>query len=145
MIERIRLGCPMLQGRVAGAADFTLGLRNYNENMKLPAAYVIPRGQEAGPNRAMGGLWQIVQKTFGVAVEFDATPDRRGQDPAMQFDEMEACLWGTLLTWRPDVCRSANGFYVIGGSFLDLDRARVWYEWQFGIDWQITDADVVPL
>jgi hypothetical protein len=145
MIARVRAGCPLLQGRVAGAADFVLGLRNYNENMRLPAAYIVPRGQDAGANQNLVGLFQVVQKIIAVVVEFDATPDRRGQAPTMAYDEMERCLFGSVLMWRPDVCRSARGFYLVGASFPDLDRARVFYEWQFAIDWQITDDDAVPI
>jgi hypothetical protein len=50
-IEQLRAYCPLFGGRVAGAADFQKGLRDYNENMPLPAAYVLPLDQESDGNR----------------------------------------------------------------------------------------------
>lgn len=147
-IEHLRSTCPPFAGRVAGAADFALGLRNYNENMLLPAAYLVPLGQDvetggAGVNQNMTGLWQIIDKIIAVTVEFDARPDRRGQAPAMQYDEIEAALFRALLNWKPVECRTPNGqgYAFWGGRFLDLDRARVFYQWEFLLRYQITDED----
>ena len=153
-IEQLRAQCPVFGGRVAGAADFQLGLKNYNENMALPAAYVVPLAQEAEPNQVMTGYIQILEKTVAVVVELDATPDRRGQDPTMQYDEIEQQLIGALALWSPEPCRVPNkqGYQVRGGRFLDLDRARVFYQWEFLLPWQIdqddawdVDFDAVPL
>jgi hypothetical protein len=148
-IEQLRANCPPLGGNVAGAADFQKGLQNYNTNMVLPAAYVVPLDQEAetGPNglqnQQMVGLWEIIDKTIGVIVELDATSDRRGQGPAMQYDVIEAALFAAMLNWSPVTCRVPNnqGFYFRGGRFLDLDRARLFYQWEFGLRYQITDED----
>jgi|HubBroStandDraft_3_1064219.scaffolds.fasta_scaffold00005_36 hypothetical protein len=141
-IQQLRDYCPLLAGRVAGAANFANGLQNYNANMPLPAAYVIPLSEEAEPNQVMIGLIQKVHRTIGVVVEFDATADRRGQVPAMHFDAMEAGILRALLNWPPTWCRTPNnqGFQLSGGRTLDLDRARLFYQWEFGLDWQIDDA-----
>jgi hypothetical protein len=142
-IAQLRAACPPLGGRVAGAADFQLGLRNYNENMPLPAAYVVPLDQASPGNQVMTGLIQVVEKTIGVIVEFDARPDRRGQAPVMNYDAMETALFGALLNWQPAVCATLNqqGYWFSGGRFLDLDRARLFYQWEFALAWQLTDAD----
>ena len=84
-IQQLRAYCPPFAGRVAGVADFRLGLQNYNATMLLPAAYVVPLDQESDGNSAMVGLYQFVRKTLGVVVELDARADRRGQDPAMSL------------------------------------------------------------
>ena len=36
-----------------------------------------------------------------------------------------------------------QGAYFTGSNYLDLDRARLWYQWRFGLDWQITELDGV--
>jgi hypothetical protein len=143
VIANLRAGCPLLGGRVAGAADFAAGLRNYNANMLLPAAYVIPQAQDTTGNQVMTGLIQVIHKSVAVVVEFDARPDRRGQVPAMNYDAMEAALFACLINWKPDPCRMANGKGMAfdGARYLDLDRARLFYQWEFAVDWQITDAD----
>lgn len=144
-IEQLRQFCPPFGGRVAGAADFNRGLLNYNENMALPAAYVVPLDQviEDNGNQNMVGLWQIIDKTVGIVVELDARADRRGQDPAMQYDSIEMALFAALLNWAPADCRGPNrqGYYFAGARVLDLDRARLFYQWEFTFRYQITDDD----
>jgi hypothetical protein len=142
-ISQLRAYCPPLAGNVAGAADFRLGLQNYNATLPLPAAYVVPLDQDSDGNQVMVGLVQTVTKRIGVIVEFDASADRRGQDPAMSYDDIEAALFAAILNWLPEDCRTLNnqGFWFHGGRFLDLDRARLFYQWEFALNWQITDAD----
>lgn len=145
-ISQLRANAPIFAGRVAGAAEFYAGLKNYNTAMVLPSAYVLPLGQEAEGNQAAGGdLIQIVHKSVGVAVELDATPDRRGQDPVMQFQVIEAQLFASVLNMiLMDACqRMTKGVYFQGARYLDLDRARLFYQWEFGLDWQIGTQDGV--
>jgi hypothetical protein len=142
-ISQLRAYCPPFGGRVAGAADFTQGLENYNANMMPPAAYVVPLDQDSDGNRNMTGLFQFVRKTVGIVVELDAQPDLRGQAPAMTYDDIEAALFAAILNWRPVECRVPNsqGYWFAAGRFLDLDRKRLFYRWDFSIDYQITEED----
>jgi len=143
IIASLRLRAPVFEGRIAGAAEFYKGLRDYSTSMPLPAAYVLPLGQDATPNNTFGGLQQIMHKGVGVAVELDAQRDRRGQDPTMQFETIEAQILASVLNLYIGVCRMTQGTYFTGARYLDLDRARLWYQWEFGLDWQITDLDGV--
>jgi hypothetical protein len=142
-IERLRANAPVFAGRVAGAAEFYKGLRDYNTAMPLPSAYVLPLAQEAGPNLIWNGLIQVIQKGVGVAVELDAQQDRRGQRPVMDFDQIEAQLFRSVLNLILPGCRMTRGVYFTGARYLDLDRARLWYQWEFGLDWQVDDTDGV--
>jgi len=147
-ISQLRANAPIFANRVAGAAEFYAGLKNYNTSLALPAAYVLPLGQEAESNQAAGGdLIQIVHKSIGVAVELDAQTDRRGQDPAMQFPIIEAQLFASVLNMiLKDNCpRMSRGVYFQGARYLDLDRARLFYQWEFGLDWQIGTQDGVQI
>lgn len=142
-IAQLRTFAPIFNGRVGGAAEFNAGLRNYNTALPLPSAYVLPLGQDAEPNDGWGNLQQIVHKRIGIAVELDAQRDRRGQDPTMQFETIEAQLFASVLNLQIGQCRMARGSYFLGARYLDLDRARLFYQWEFGLDWQITDEDGV--
>jgi hypothetical protein len=142
-ISQLRTNAPIFGGRVGGAAEFQAGLRNYNTSMPLPAAFVLPLGQEAEPNQVWNGLIQIVHKTVGVAVELDAQRDRRGQDPTMSFEDIEAQIFASVLNLEIGECRMVRGTSFSGARYLDLDRARLFYQWEFNIDWQLTDADGV--
>lgn len=142
-IEQVRANAPVFGGRVAGAAEFYKGLRDYNTSMPLPAAYVLPLTQDAGPNLLWNGLIQIIQKGVGVAVELDAQQDRRGQRPVMDFDAIEVELFRSVLNLLLPGCNMVRGVYFTGARYLDLDRARLWYQWEFGLDWQVDDTDGV--
>jgi hypothetical protein len=142
-ISQLRANAPIFAGRVAGAAEFYAGLRNYNTSLPLPAAYVLPLGQDADANSVWGGLIQIVHKSIGVAVELDAQNDRRGQAPTMNFEDIEAQIFASVLNLVLGDCRMVRGASFSGARYLDLDRARLWYQWEFNLDWQITDADGV--
>jgi hypothetical protein len=142
-IAQLRANAPIFGGRVAGAAEFYAGLRNYNTSMPLPAAYVLPLGQDAEPNQLWNGLIQIVHKSIGVAVELDAQTDRRGQAPTMNFEEIEAQIFASVLNLTLADCRMTRGAYFSGARYLDLDRARLWYQWEFTLDWMIDDTEGV--
>ena len=142
-IAQLRAYCPPFGGRVAGAADFERGLRHYNANMVLPAAYVIAPSPASDGNLALTGTLEYVRRTLAVVVELDATADRRGQAPVMTFEAIEAALQRALLNWQPGVCltRNQQGYFFTGGRFLDLDRARLFYQWEFALDTQLDDTD----
>ena len=140
-IQQLRDNAPVFAGRVAGAAEFYKGLRDYNTSLALPAAFVLPLNQEADSNQIMNGLIQIVHKGVAVAVELDAQQDRRGQAPMMQFELIEQQIFGSCLGLMLGECRMQQPSYFTGARYLDLDRARLFYQWEFGLDWQITDAD----
>lgn len=142
-IAQLRANAPIFGGRVAGAAEFYAGLKNYNTSMALPAAYVLPLGQEAEANQVWNGLIQIVHKTVGVAVELDAQTDRRGQAPTMNFEAIEAQIFASVLNLEVGDCRMVRGTSFSAARYLDLDRARLFYQWEFNLDWQLTDADGV--
>lgn len=142
-IQQLRAHAPVFGGRVAGAAEFYRGLKDYNTSMPLPAAYVLPLNQDAERNQILNGLVQIVHKGVGIAVELDAQQDRRGQAPVMSFDTIEAQVFSSCLNLHVGECRMPQGSYFLGAHYLDLDRARLFYQWEFGMDWQIDDRDGV--
>jgi hypothetical protein len=142
-IASLRVRAPIFGGRVAGAAEFYRGLKEYNTSLPLPAAYVLPLGQDAEPNKTYGGLFQIIHKTIGIAVELDAQRDRRGQDPAMNMEIVETQVLASCLNLVLGDCRMTQGAYFAGARYLDLDRARMFYQWEFVLDWQITELDGV--
>lgn len=147
-IEHLRRNVPALGGRIAGAADYVTALQSDNATMPLPAGYVLPLDQEANGNLVMVGLEQVVTRTFGVVVEF-AVADRRGQAPAMRYDEIQEQLCRALLLWQPQAAiggpgtgRVPNhqGFWFSGGRMLDFNRARLFYQFEFALDWQLFSA-----
>jgi hypothetical protein len=144
-VMQLRAHCPLLGGRVAGAANFVQGLEKYNTNMILPAAFVMPLVAESEGFAVMTGVIQYVTKTVAVVVEFPATPDRRGQQPAMDAEAMEVCINAAIRGWEPQACLTVGrkGYWLSGARVLDLDRARLFYQWEYGLTTQLDEADAL--
>ena len=148
IIQQLRTYCPLLEGRVAGAADFDTGVESVlaftdpdTGALAYPSAIVIPGGGDVEPNTDLSGSWQIITESYSVVVEFDATADRRGQAGASQIDAMKFAIFSAILYWRINPDRNAKGFYFAGDNYLTNDRARLFWEFRFGLNVTITDAD----
>jgi hypothetical protein len=143
-IAQLRTYCPLLGNHVAGAAEFRLGLQGYNTAPRvLPYGYVVPLGSDADGPGSMTGIYEQLRITTGIIVEFSAKEDRRGQDPAMDTEAMEAALNSALLNWEPVECLTVGrqGYWLAGSRFLDLDRARLFYQWEYALNTILTDDD----
>jgi len=143
MIAQLRVNAAIFAGRVAGAADFKLGLENYNSALKQPAAYVVPLGIETAGNENLVGIFLRTYRVYAVIAELDATADRRAQEASSHYDEIETDVFHSLLGYNPDPCHMVRGLWLSGGHFLDLDRARLFYQWEFMAEQQFTQADGV--
>jgi hypothetical protein len=160
VILRLKALCPLFGGNVAGAAEYQQGVKD-EAWLPPPAAYVIPLDDEAGENRDLQGVDQWITERIGVAVMLSnvagvAVGDRRGQTASVLFNQIKYQLYGAMLNWRPNSSiensglvlpidpgadHSAKGFAYAGGRLLDIDLARVFYQWDFSLEVQITDAD----
>ncbi|GAC1335492.1 MAG: hypothetical protein NVSMB20_10400 [Bradyrhizobium sp.] len=140
VITQLRQYAPIFGTRVAGAADFAKGVED-TAQMDMPAAYVIPLGEDASENLDMTGLRQNVIERFSIIVAFDNTGDRRGQGVTVLYDTVRDQIYGALLNWRIDPHNATKGIYSGGAQLRDWNRARLWYEWHFALDVIITDED----
>ena len=61
----------------------------------------------------------------------------------MNLEVIETQIFAACLNLYLGECRMTQGAYFGGGRWLDLDRARVFYQWEFVTDWQISDLDGV--
>ena len=141
LIQQLRTYAPILGGRVAGGADFA-ALQS-DTKLILPAAYVLPGGETATENDSPNGLTQQVTETFSVIVVFDNSTviaDRRGQTAVTQVSAMGVALRKALLNLQasPD---SPRGISYVGSEEGDMDQARLFWRFEFGNTYTITEAD----
>ena len=126
--------------QVAGAAQWAEAQDQVY--LPQPAAYVVPLSQDAEPNTDLSGLTQQVRKQFGVIVDFDNRPDRRGQTVAETFDAVGDSIFKALLNWRPAGAAYMRGFELVGGDpVLPNNRQRLAYQWVFSITRTLSEAD----
>lgn len=160
VISRLKALVPMFNGNVAGAAEYELGVHN-QAWLPLPAAYVVPLDDEAHENTNMSGIQQTTIERIGVIVVFSnaaavAAGDRRGQTATDLYNPTRWQLFTALLNWRanssddnpglilptdPGADHSYRGMFFSGGKILGFDLARLTYQWDFGLEVLLTDAD----
>lgn len=137
IITALRARATSFGGRIAGAAEY----KRLPEaaNLIMPAAYVIPMDEDAGEQISMNGYRQEVRDTFAVVVVLSNTPDERGQTSITSVGSIRSELWASLLAWKPD---SSHGPLIYeGGQLLDLDRARLYYQFEFSAVTEILESD----
>lgn len=143
VIAHLRTYCPSFVGRVAGAARFKR--MDETVNLPVPAAYVIPLDDNPGDRMSLNDVRQPLVESFAVIVAISNATDERGQASVnTAHDSIRAELWKALLGWQPDNLGSASRYRGIeyqGGNLLDLDRSRLWYQYDFGAEMEITPED----
>lgn len=128
IISALRTRCPTFATRIAGAAQFKL--LPENAALAVPCAFVIPLDDSPQPSMAMNSVRQVLNDSFSVIVAVSNVTDEKGQISAHSIDALRAELWAALLGWQP--ADRYDGITYEGGSLLTLDRARMWYQFEFG-------------
>lgn len=136
IIQALRARCPSFSQRVGGAAQF----RNLPENINLqvPAAFVVPLDDNPEPNRSQNGFRQTLKESFAVIVVL-SNADERGQSSANAVHDIRQELWQALLGWQ--ITEDHDPIEYEGAALLEIDRARIWYQFEFGTQFEIGDED----
>lgn len=137
IISALRTRCPTFATRVAGAAQFKL--LPENASLAVPCAFVIPLDDNPQDSMAMNSVRQALKDSFAVVVAVSNVADEKGQGSASNIHSLRAELWAALLGWRPDL--RYDGITYEGGQALGLDRARLWYQFEFGAAMEIGPED----
>lgn len=158
VIQQLRTECPSFDQRVAGAAEFAIGIADVS-TMPSPCAWVVPLGDDADPpdDPNMTDTLQVVAERIGVIVQLSNRADRRGQAAVTDVYEMRREIFRALLNWRPGMTidggpatgsvatpeeiASTGGFFYSGGQLLEFDRARLFWQYEFTLWGMISDAD----
>lgn len=137
IISALRARCPSLASRVAGAAQFKV--LPEAAALPVPCAYVIPLDDNPQESMAMNSIRQVLKDSFAVVVAVSNVPEEKGQSSASAIHNLRAELWAALLGWRPG--DRYDGITYEGGQALGLDRARLWYQFEFGALMEIEPGD----
>lgn len=137
VIAALRTRCPTFSTRIAGAAQFKI--LPESAALAVPCAFAIPLDDNPGESLAMNSVRQTLTDSFAVIVAVSNVADERGQGAADQIHSLRAELWAALLGWRP--ADRYDGIAYEGGSLLAIDRARLWYQFEFGAPMEIAPED----
>lgn len=137
IIDQLRSFCPSFGHRFAGAADFV----KVQESTALPTpcGFVIPMDDSPETSGSQNAVRQRIDEAFAVIVALDNTSDERGQASAISVHSIRAELWKALLGWRPE--KRYDGIVYEGGNLMTVDRARLWWRFEFSAFTQIGPGD----
>lgn len=143
IIAQLRTYCPAFAAvapalpRVAGAAEFKMVPETVA--LPVPCAYVIPLEDSPEAPKSLNAVRQQMVESFAVVVALGNTADERGQASATALHDVRKELWKALLGWKPEA--DYDGIAYEGGSLLQIDRARLWYRFEFGAPMEIGPSD----
>ena len=137
IIEALRQRCPSFANRVAGAAQFKL--LPEATAMTVPCAFVIPMDDNPQESRSKNSVRIGLTENFAVVVALSNLADERGQGGTHTLHTLRAELWAALLGWRPSDIY--DGINYDGGSLVSIDRARIWYQFDFSAEMEIDGSD----
>lgn len=137
IIAALRARCPSFANRVAGAAQFKM--LPESAAMAVPCAFVLPLDDSPDPPASPNMVRQFLEEGFAVVVAIDNTVDERGQAGSHTVQSLRAELWRALLGWQPTA--QHNGISYSGGNLLQLDRARLWFQFEFAAGFEIGPED----
>ncbi len=141
IIAALKARCPSFgtapNRRFAGAAEFAA--LSEAAKLDLPAGYVIPLDDESLDQQSQNGYRQTVRDMFGVVVVVSNTTDERGQTSINSIDALRTELFKALLGWQPTADYHAIEYR--GGSLLHVDRARLYYQFEFSAAFEIGEED----
>jgi hypothetical protein len=139
VIAQLRTYCPSFGGRVAGSAHFKR--LKEESTLTVPAAYVIPLDDNPGERMSLNDVRQPITESFAIIVALSNAPDERGQAAINSaHDSIRAEIWKAIIGWQPDPV-TYRGVEYQGGNLLDLDRSRLWYQFDFGAYMEIGPED----
>lgn len=137
IIEALRARCVLLGGRVGGAAQFKM--LPETASMPVPHGFVIPLDDNPGESRSSNAVRQTISDSFAVVIAVSNVADEKGQASARSIHLMRQALWAALLGWRPSI--EYDGIRYEGSQLLGIDRARLWYQFEFSAETELDDSD----
>lgn len=137
IIAALKERCASFGGRVSGAAEY----KRIAESAKLdvPAAYVIPMDDDAGQVQSLNGYRQDISDSIAIVVAISNVPDELGITSINTVRSIRAELIAALAGWCPDVEHERLTYE--GGHLLDLDRSRLYYQFEFTALTQFSESD----
>lgn len=141
IITALKARCPSFGSgelcRISGAAEYA----QIDESVKMsvPAAYVVPMDDEVDNQESTNGYRQVVRDVFAVIVVLSNTTNERGQTSIVAVEDIRTELFAALLGWRPDA--SHDRIEYEGGQLMGIDRARLFYQFEFAADMELREED----
>lgn len=139
IVLKLRLADTSFGNNIAGAAELALALEY---TLKTDAAFVVQLNETTPANDFDSGINQKITERFAiVAAASNATSDREktGVVAHDRIHDLRSELFSAILGWQ--IPGTEGIIYYSGGRLLRVDRARLWYQFEFEATTRIIDDD----
>ena len=138
---KIRLAETRFENRVFGAAELALALEY---TLKNESAFIIPLGDPVSTNTLDNGISQKISDRFAVVVALDNGSSDRDKVGLRAYDALHdarAEIFSAILGWQIPGTESLVSYG--GGRIAGINRAWLWWQYEFVADTRISDDDGV--
>lgn len=127
VVAHLRTYCPTFGGRVASALSFEPDRGQVK--LEVPAAVVMPAGDEADSSQAQNAIIQAVEDRFAVVLILATADPRRGEDTADALHLLRAEIWRALIGWQPGP--GYEPIEYLNGEVTEMNRGLTYYTLYF--------------
>ena len=138
---KLRIAKTRFGDLIGGAAELAYALAG---TLTKEVAFVIQLAETVDPNTYDSGINQKISERFGVIVALDNATSDRDKTGLTAYDtlfEIRTELFAALLGWQMPGAEDLVSYG--GGRILGIDRARLWYQFEFVAGTRISDEDGV--
>lgn len=140
---RLRLASTRFENRIFGAAELALALEY---TLKLESAFVVQLNETVNANPLDNAINQKITERFAVIVALDngsSDADKTGLKAYDTLAAVRAEIFKAILGWQMTGAESIVSYG--GGRIAGINRALLWYQFEFTVDTRIDDADGVDV
>lgn len=144
IVLKLRLASTRFENRIAGAAELATALQG---TLQKEVAFVVQLAETASPNKLDNEVEQELAERFAVIVALDNATTDKDKTGLTAYDslfEIRAEIWSAILGWQVDGPESYPITYS-GGRVLGINRATLWYQFEFERKMRIAQEDGVDV
>ena len=140
---KLRLAETRFENRVFGAAQLALALEY---TLKKETAFVVQLNETANANTLDNGISQKINEQFGVIIALDNGSSDKDKAGLISYDKLvdvRTEIFKAILGWQIPGTESLVSY--AGGRVAGLNRAYLWYQFEFLTETRIDDDDGVDV
>ena len=142
---KLRLADTRFENKVAGAAELAFALQD-GASLREEMAFVIQISETVAANTLDSGINQKITERFGIIVMLNnalSDKDKTGLTAYDSLYEVRQELFKALLGWQVTGTESLVSYG--GGRLLGINRAQMWYQFEFETTDRVDDDDGVDV
>lgn len=143
IVLKLRLAETRFENRIGGAAELALAM---TYALQKEMAFVVQMAETAKANMLDSGVSQLITERFAVIVALDNATSDRDKMGLTAYDslfDIRTQIFSAILGWQMDGAESLVSYAA--GRVVKVDRAFLWYQFEFLVDTRIDDDDGVDV